>query len=367
MIDTVARLFAFYHIHDLLKDAILLLLAGTPLLLIVMLFHKFVIERHELRMNQAKHRYLSACYCYLADQSYELPQPHTRLETTALADVLIFLMNEQTPVQHPLLQELATTMHVTDLFRRQATTSRSWVSRLSAIEKLGFLHLPEMAPLYRQLLAREQETHVIAKLLWALSPIATSSDLHLINRTLAAKPVYSGKFNELLYWNIIKGFGSRGAENELLERIGEMLVSKEMPTQLKRDLIEACGVGLLETSLPLLRRAYLEHNGEPTIRIACLRAIGTIGGDLDGDLTRQALLDADWRIRAVGARYASLTPKAIIPTLVLLLKDQNYHVRINAARSLGAMGEDGHAMLRTMLTSEDRFVRDICTYILEDV
>lgn len=367
MLDTVARLLVNYQFHALLKETIMLLIAGTPLVLVVMLLHKWMTERRERLTLQEKHRYLSACYCYLADPSYVLPQPRTRRETIALADVLIYLLAETAPEQHPLLQGLATSMKVTDLLRRQATTGRSWVSRLSAIEKLGFLRLPELAPLYRDLLAHEQEPHILAKLLWALSQVATSFDLKFMNRILSAQPVFSGKFNELLYWNIINGFVGRGAGGELLERVEEMLAAPDLPTQLKRDLIEACGSGLLEASLPLLRRAYLEHSGEPTMKIACLRAIGALGGDRAGELTRQALVDPDWRVRAVAARYASLTPVEIVPSLAPLLGDLNYHVRINAARSLRAMGEEGLSILRIQLTSEDRSVRDICTYILEDV
>jgi hypothetical protein len=367
MFDMAARLLVYYQFHDLLKETIMLLLAGTPLVLVVMLLHKVVTERHELRTTREKHQYLSACYCYLADPSYDLPQPRTRRETIALTDVLIYLLAETAPEKHPLLQGLATSMQVADLLRRQATTGRSWVSRLSAIEKLGFLRLPEMAPLYRDLLAHEQEPHVIAKLLWALSQVATSFDLHFINRILIARPVFSGKFNELLYWNIINGFVGRGEGGELLERIEEMLTSPELSLQLKRDLVEACGSGLFGTSLPLLRRACVEYSGEPTMKIACLRAIGALGGDLDGELTRQALVDPDWRVRAVAARNASLTSKEMIPALALLLGDPNYHVRINAARSLGALGEEGRSILRTRSTGEDRFVRDVCTYILEDV
>src|SRR6185369_7925100 len=256
MLDMAARLLVNYQFHDLLKGTIRLLLAGTPLVLVVMLIHKLMTERHERLTTQVKHRYLSACYCYLADPAYVLPQPRNRRETIALADVLIYLLAETASEQHPLLQGLATSMHVTDLLRHQATTSRSWVTRLLAIEKLGFLRLPELAPLYRDLLEHEPEAHVIAKLLWALSRVATSNDLHLINRILIARPVHSGKFNELLYWNIIKGFSSHGKEGEVLALIEEMLAGPEIPLQLKRDMIEACGAAELKTSMPLLRHAF---------------------------------------------------------------------------------------------------------------
>lgn len=365
MLETFAQLLAYIQFQDFLKEAILLLIAGTPLFLLVMLLHKFFTERHERQLSQAKHRYLSACYRYLGDSDNAVQKPRSHRETMAMADVLIYLLAETESNLHPRIQSLALSLDVAGKLSQLATQSRSWVNRLLAIEKLGFLRLPEMAPLYRKLLPKEREPHIIAKLLWALSQIAIGHDIQLINTTLTSQPVISGKFNELLYLNIIKSFCNRGSEAELLEHIGTMLADPDLTLQLKRDLIEACGAGQLTASRPLLQRAFREYPKESTIKIACLRAIGVMGGDLDGQLTRPALADPDWRVRAVAARYAAQAPKEILPVLSRVLGDRNYHVRINAARALAASGEEGRGMLRNQLNGQDRFIHDICSYVLE--
>lgn len=309
MLETFAQLLAYIQFQGFLHQAILLLIAGTPLLLLVMLLHKLFTERHERRLNQAKHGYLSACYRYLGDSASAVQQPRSHLETMALADVLIYLLAETAIDQHPRIQSLALVLDVAGKLSHLAEHNRSWVNRLLAVEKLGFLRLPELAPLYRKLLSKEREPHIIAKLLWALSQIATAHDIHLINTTLASQPIHSGKYNELLYLNIIKSFCNRESEDELLEHIETMLADPDLSLQLKRDLIEACGAGQLTAARPLLQHAFRKYHAEPTMKIACLRAIGVMGGDRDGELTRPSLTDPDWRVRAVAARYAATVPQ----------------------------------------------------------
>lgn len=366
MLDYLFNLYALLHFKGFLKDAILLLCGGTFLLIAFMLLQKLFTERGERRTEQAKHYYLSAGYLYLNDPSTTVRSPSSLAETLALADVIIYMMAEKKEEKHHfLLRKLADQLHVTERLSRQAAESRSWVSRLLAVEKLGFMKLPGAAPLYRELLEREREPHIIAKLLWALSQIASPPDVELINRVLLSHAVISGKFNELIYCNIIKSFTVRGAESELLQLIETLLSDLSLTLQLKRDLVEACGAAGLTASKELLMARYSQFSQESTLKIAFLRAIGSLGGDLEGDLTRPALLDPDWRVRAVAARYAAVSVEAVVVSLTNLLGDSSYHVRINAARSLGAAGEKGRAILGLQLNSEDRFVRDVCTYVLE--
>lgn len=365
MIDYIFQLYTLFHFKGLLKEAILILSAATLLLFIVMIIQKLMTEWEERRITAAKHYYLSACYSFLQDHSFPVRAPVSRLEIRALADVIIYLLAESDREKSAYLQNLAAKLQLPEKLCGQATARGSWASRLLAIEKLGFLKLPATAPIYRELLEREQEPHIIAKLLWALSQIATVSDVAIINRVLLSQPVFSGKFNEMIYCNMISAFTDRNEEATALPLIEELLADQQLSLLLKRDLIEACGDAQFKSSMPLLRHAYQRFNGEAAMKIACLRALGVMGDDSIGELTLPALNDPDWRVRAVAARYATGAGESIVPSLTPLLGDSNYHVRINAARSLGSISDEGRAVLYRELTSSDRFVRDVCAYVLE--
>lgn len=367
MLDYIYQLYTLFQFKGFLKEAILILLIATMLLFLVMIFQKLITEREERRIADAKHYYLSACYRFLQDNSSPVRAPISRLEIMAFADVVIYLLAETDKEKSTHLQNLAAKLQLPEKLCRQFTVRGSWVSRLLAVEKLGFLKLPATAPIYRELLERERESHVIAKLLWALSQIATTSDVAIINRVLLSHQVISGKFNEMIYCSIISSFIGRNEDAEVLALIEEMLSDQQLPLQIKRDLVEACGVSQFKHSLPLLRNSYEQFSSEVTMKIACLRAMGVMGGDSKGELTLPALNDPDWRVRAVAARYSVLDGEGILPSLTALLGDSNYHVRINAARSLGAISEEGRDILYQQLNSSDRFVRDVCAYILEGV
>jgi len=367
MLDYLFQLYTLFQFKGFLKEAILILLVATLLLFIVMIFQKLMTEWEDRRITDAKHYYLSACYRFLQDHSSPVSAPKSRLEVMAAADVVIYLLAESDREKSVHLQNLAAKLQLPEKLCRQATARGSWVSRLLAVEKMGFLKLPATAPVYRSLLDREQEPHIIAKLLWALSQIATVSDVAIINRVLRSHPVFSGKFNEMIYGNIISTFTDRNEEAEALQLLKDMLADQQLALLLKRDLIEACGTVQFKSSMPLLRNTYHHFSGEAPMKIACLRALGVMAGDSKGELTLPALKDPDWRVRAVAARYAVFAGEGITPSLTALLGDSNYHVRINAAQSLGAISDEGRGVLYQQLTSSDRFVRDVCAYVLEGV
>ena len=81
-------------------------------------------------------------------------------------------------------------------------------------------------------------------------------------------------------------------------------------------------------------------------------------------IIESALLDEDWRVRAVAAKNAEVCSDEIVGALEPALKDKNYFVRINAAQALSKLGEKGAAVLRRLTTSDDNFARDMAHYML---
>ena len=81
-------------------------------------------------------------------------------------------------------------------------------------------------------------------------------------------------------------------------------------------------------------------------------------------IIESALLDEDWRVRAVAAKNAEVCSDRIIEALEPVLKDKNYFVRINAAQALSRLGGKGKAVLIRLTASDDNFARDMAYYIL---
>jgi HEAT repeat protein len=371
MLDRSTELLIAFHGRGLLLAAIWTLLWSSALLILLMVLHKLIVERREKRVTAAKHRFLSACYRHLAQPLFAIPSPAGQLQRTALTDALIFLVKEVGPERHEALRAITREHRLSDHFCQVASRSSSWTRRLTAVEKLGFLSLPELAPFLRGRLELERDLHVRAKLLWGLSRVAGADDARKISAILASQPILSAKFNELLFFGIIEAFQQRGEHGPCLALVDELLCSDQLPLLLKRDLVEACGAGRLDAAAPRIRRFLKEQGADPMVRIACLRAIGSLGGDPEGDpdgaLTLCYLDDQDWRVRAVAARYAGFAPDAVLPRLAELIGDSSHFVRLNAALALKAKGDQGVAILRQQLTQGAQAGRDVCAYVLHEV
>ncbi|HBG04631.1 MAG: hypothetical protein A2075_06970 [Geobacteraceae bacterium GWC2_58_44] len=371
MLNQSTELLIAFHARGFLLFAIWMLVWSTVLLILLMVVHKLIVERREKQITAAKHRFLSACYRQLAQPLYATPAPAGQLQRTALTDALIFLVKEVPHERHEVLRAITRQHRLTEHFCRVASRSKSWVPRLTAAEKLGFLSLPELAPFFRSRLKVERDLHVRAKLLWGLSRVANADDAWQISRMLGSQPILSSKFNELLFFGIIEAFQQRGEHGECLALVHDLLSSEELQPLLKRDLVEACGASHFTAAAPRIRRFFLARGADAMVRIACLRAIGSMGGDPEGDhdgeLTMLSLHDEDWRVRAVAARYAHLAPDSVLARLAELIADSSHFVRLNAALALRANGEKGVAILRKQLTEGEPAVRDLCAYVLHEV
>ena len=366
MFDQTTEVIIAFHARGFLTALIWGLVWSTVLLILLMIIHKLSIENREKKFLKIKHRYLSGCYRHLADPGFQLKSPASQMERTALLDVIIFLLGEVRPEQHEELRRVAREFQLTGYFLQLAEKSSAWRNRIVAVEKLGFLSFPELAPFFQRQLLTEKDSHVKAKLLWGFSKIATADAAWQISRILASEPIMSAKFNVLLYWEIIEAFQRRGEAADCLRLINDLLSSKELPLLLKRDLVEACGAKNFREAAPKIRQLSFEYREEPMVQIACLRAIGSLGGDRDGELTRLSLSDLDWRVRAVAAKYAHLGPDSLLSRLAELLSDADYYVRLNAALALKGKGEEGHALLHQHLLKSDDVGRDICAYVLRE-
>jgi len=354
-------------LRELLIFAIKVLVVFCVVQICVMVVHKILLERRERRMALLKSRYLSDIYLVLSQQRTELARPENADGFSALTDVCIYMSANASPREIDMIRQIVRDCGVADLYSAQFSKSRFWITRYRLIEKLGFLKLPELAPLFRSIIVSDQEDRqVIGKATWALSLICREQDLPFIMDRVSLPDFMSAKFNEHLFVNIIASFIANGEKERLLALFAELLAWDRVPLLVKRDFIEACGNAGLAEAQPLILSTAKQVEGSPEMRIACLRSLQKIGGDALDCVILAGLRDPDWRVRAVAAKSVEKCSDAVIEQLELALGDQNYHVRLNAALSLSRKGAAGQAALDRQTQSRDRFVREVSRYVMKE-
>jgi hypothetical protein len=361
--------FAYFLTPVFLKyflfGSVSVIIAVTLLLFIILIIHKLHVEHREQLLRKLKDRYTVTVSVRMLEQTARIDKPTQPIEYEALGDVLIDLMVNVTGVMTDQLRAIAREYDIVGYYRK-LLDSRSWVKRYQAMEKLGFLRLPELKPLYRALLDREKTSHVVSKAIWALSFIAHDEDLSPINRFLTDPHFASSKYKTYIYTNIIRSLRERGEEATFLKFLAGRMDDETMSVILKKDIIEACGAEGLYSAKETIIAYFRRFHDVPEMRISCIRALEKICAGDAHPMIAEGLRDADWRVRAVAAKEAHICPEEIIEPLEKALYDQNYHVRINAAQALKQMGEKGRAVLSRNTTSNDRFVRDVTHYVLAD-
>ena len=347
-----------------LLTAILVLAFLTVVLLVSLVVHKTYVELREVRSARLRKKFEALFPSFLDGKDEHLPHPHDSLAIDVLADVAIDqIARTDHKTANRIRVELRERGIVDDLLER-LRNSRSWVRRYRALERLGFLKFADLRQFYVNLLETETDLRIISKTLWALSYVAEEEDLPLITNFLGNSNFMSAKFNEYLFTNLIDEFHSKYGDDSTVSMLTAFLNNQAIPVLLKRDIIESCGkIGYIP-SVPLIVDAFHRYHDLIEIRITTLRALGGLSADVLSELITPALSDPDWRVRVVASRNASLCKESCVPHLEELMRDQNYHVRINAAKTLFTLGEAGKAALRRALTSSDRFARDISHYVL---
>ena len=345
----------------LLTNGIFVLIFLT--MFVALIVHKLHVERRQRQLNTLGEKYANLLAGKLLSPDVMIEKPRNDLEFEALGNAVIDMMAVSDPATVSQLRTISRSLDL-DLHNQKRAASRSWIERYRAVEKLGFLKLPELEPLYYSILKKEKNLHVRTKTIWSLSMIADEHDLDLINTFLADPMFASSKFKEYIYSNIIRSFMEHDNENSFLRLFVEWKDDSKVPVQLKKDIISACGVAGLGSAKDAIKGYLEKFHDVPEMKIACIRALERLG---DGDMYSiivSALGDEDWRVRAVAAKNAEVCSDEIVGALEPALKDKNYFVRINSAQALSKLGEKGAAVLRRLTTSDDNFARDMAHYML---
>lgn len=102
------------------------------------------------------------------------------------------------------------------------------------------------------------------------------------------------------------------------------------------------------------------------LRIASVKAIGSINDDTYLDTIISLLKDVEWEVRAVTARtLGNFSSEKILMPLVKALSDLQWYVRFNAATSI-INHRGGLKVLSNVFEGEDRFAKDIIISAIEN-
>lgn len=249
-------------------------------------------------------------------------------------------------------------------YYRKMAESSSMPKRFHAVKRLGNFTLEELKPYFDSRLVEEKTDEVKGAIVWALSRIADQSALKRITRVLSKELSLSSKYNEHVYTNIIHSFKKKGIVVNFLDFMEKMVGDRRVPLVLKRDIIEACGSSGLDEASRIIADLFFLSDGHPSIKIACMRALGRLMCPEFGGVVSSALFHEDWRVRAQAAQASAGCSDGAAAHLRNLLYDDFYYVRINAAKSLAQLGEKGIALLKKEMDSDDLFVRDTVRFML---
>jgi HEAT repeat protein len=351
---------------QVLTVAVLVMAFLVLALIVVTISHRALLDRRSKRMDRLRVRYHARMKEALRDPSAMIDTPRTSVEADALCDVIIEMLDEASADEADRLRKRARELGLDTRYKRLAC-SRSYVKRFRAIERLGFLKLPDTKYFLLSLLGRERAREVVARIVLALTFIVDEEeDLAIINQVLKSPFFKSSKFNEYVYCNIIRSLREAGKEQVFVEFLESLLTDAALPVALKKDIIEACGAAQCYAARDVTLQFFERYHAVPQMRIVCIRALARIGSTVLSEIVRSCLSDPDWRVRAVAARNGWLCSFDVVDHLAECVTDVNYHVRVNAAVSLSQMGLRGHAALSALHHSNDRFARDVARYIMQE-
>lgn len=333
----------------------------------ILILHKLVTEKNEKKKGGYIDKYKNLLNQYLENKDVRIKQPLNNMQYEALADVCIDKLSKnskemETKIKKFIKEETFLVEHY-----KKMVKSSSWLKRFIAIEKIGFFMLDDLKEFFTETINNDQSLEVRAKAVWALSLVADEKALNIITKKLLPEISQSSKFNEYIYTNVIRSLKKKNMAQIFITFLHDIKKDETILSLIKRDLIEACGSAGLFEAENTINEYFSDYSDDVLIKVACIRALGKIAYSGTCKAIIAGLNDKDWRVRTVSAKAASICHDfSIISQVQRLLYDPVFYVRINAAKTLAKLGENGLSALRNEVNSKDRFVRDTVRYILEE-
>jgi len=362
-VELLERILPPQTIRDVLDYVLISLLVTVLLLFFILIFHKLSIEFTERRRRRLRARYQSYMRKHLLGRDGTIVRPRSKLGHEVLSALCIEKLQTASEDDREEIRQYIRGSFIAEYYRKMAESS-SMPKRFHAIKRLGNFSLDELKQYFKDSLLEEKTDEVKGAIVWAMSQIANDSTLDWITLVLSTEISLSSKYNENVYSNLIHSFKRKGIIVSFLAFMERLVADQSFPLILKRDIIEACGSSGLNEASRQIVDLFFNSGGDPSIKIASMRALGKLECPEYGGVVTSALFHDDWRVRAQAAQAASACSQDAIPHLRNLLYDDYYYVRINAARSLTKLGEEGLSLLTAEMKSDDPFVRDTARFML---
>lgn len=349
-------------IDPALLRMVLLRIIAVMVFFLVVLFailvaQKLVVERRDRHLKRLRLDFLRR----LTPPYSVLPPPHTDLEFEAMGLALAERIRTATSHEGRELRQIVRRFAVDTFYERRAR-SRSWTRRINAMEALASFGLPETRPFVISRLGREKDQRVLSRAVIALSLVTGgAADLDLVTDMLRTLGSVSSKFNEFVYSNCIRALRVFDREGDYVQGLKNAKSDEGMPWPLKRDMIEAAGKANVSGARGVIASFY-RYSGDALMRVTCLRALGNLEGL--GTIINEALMDDDWRVRAVAVRYGWQGGADAVPLVKRALRDENYYVRLNAGVAMMKLGANGFEALCEEVDGPDPFAREVAYYAM---
>lgn len=357
MLDSITQSPRFY---DYVAYGVLFLAVFNVAEILFLLFHKRRVERSEARRTELK-RLASTALITATDPAALLPPPKTEDEfaaySEAIASVLDSFEGEIAEAAAGLLTKMGIDAHYRALARH-----RAWYKRGNAIDILAAFKLRSSREFFLAAFRSEPTLDVKYRILYGLSRLTREhGDILELAHLLSTLPYLTAKFTEDIFYNITSALKAAGREEEFGTFMGDLLGDESVLPMVKRDCITACYSASFAGGRSLLRRYFEKFTHEPEIQMAAVRALARIG---DFSVMHAAMASPDWRVRLTALKYAHLCCTELSPDVRRMLRDPNYHVRMNAAMALARSGDTGRAILKAETVSEDKYASAAAAYAL---
>ena len=349
--------------REVLDYVLISLLVTVVLLFFLLIFHKLSIEFTERRRRRIRARYSSYMRKFLLGRDGTVVRPRSKLGFEVLSALCIEKLQTSSDEDQEIIKHYIRASFIAEYYRKM-TESSSMPKRFHAMKRLGYFSLEELRQFFKDSIIEEKSDEVKGAIVWAMSRIADENSLDWITSILSSQISLSSKYNEYVYTNLIRSFQRKGIILHFLTFLEKLIADRRFPAFLKRDIIEACGSARLNEASRLIVDFFFSADGHPALKIASMRALGKLECPQYEGVVTSALFHEDWRVRSQAAQAAAICSGSAIPQLRHLLYDDYYYVRINAARSLSKMGEEGLSLLKSEMNSDDHFVRDTARFML---
>lgn len=327
-------------------------------LIVALVVQKVVLERRYRAIEAATRRLASALAGGAGVEDLDV-DPGRLVERRALARAL---QGGAVEVEAGQLRHAA---WYPELLRRLQKDARrsAWGERVAAFEMLGALGASEVHPFLEEAARLEDHPQAYGACLGCLARFADQpAVLAALWRQLREKPTLSGSFNEGLFRIAIGALDRRGPPGAAGQAIGQLLEGADPADPVTLSAIWAAGKCGLVALVPRLEALLRQSDSSKSLRIGCVRAIGTL--DPGNPLLVDALSDRDWEVQASAARFMREGSQATVTALGACLTSPAFYVRYNAATALAGLGQPGRAALESALGSPDAFAREISRYAL---